>query len=356
MYHRLSRTARYRWWKPLVEVVVWLVLSFLLLVVVVVPVDLATGSVANGAQGLALVGLSLAILMPAAFLAARITGRPWRGLLGVDGRLRWRWLGLCLAVALAQVVVQSAIEVAVAWLGHPVTPTRGAWVGWARFAPLALVVVAAIVPQAAAEEIVFRGTLVQALGAWVRPPWFAILVSSVLFGLAHWLPLAGFVSTAAFGLVAAWLTIRTGGLEAAIALHVARNVSWFLFDAATGRSDRWVTEMFSDVSWGATLIDVPLAVLAAAVIAAVHAGSGLASSRRGGVAAEPDDLQLREGRDHQRLHQHEGDAEQAGIDPAGEEQGDAVDGPERVARNDRPDHAAGRDIAAREQRDEGGVG
>jgi hypothetical protein len=78
MYHRLSRTARYRWWKPLVEVVVWLVLSFLLLVVVVVPVDLATGSVANGAQGLALVGLSLAILMPAAFLAARITGRPWR--------------------------------------------------------------------------------------------------------------------------------------------------------------------------------------------------------------------------------------------------------------------------------------
>jgi uncharacterized protein len=293
--------------------------------------------------------------MPAAFLAARITGRPWRGLLGVDGRLHWRWLGCCLAVALALMLVQFAIEAAVAGLGHPVAPTRGAWVGWARFAPLALVVVAAIVPQAAAEEIVFRGTLVQALGAWVRPPWFAILVSSVLFGLAHWLPLAGFVSTAAFGLVAAWLTIRTGGLEAAIALHVARNVSWFLFDAATGRSDRWVTEMFSDVSWGATLIDAPLTVLAAAAIAAAHARSGLASSRREGVATEPDDLQLREGRDDQRLHQHEGDAEHARIDPAGEEQGDAVDRPQRVAGDDRPDQAARRGIPAGEQRDESGV-
>jgi membrane protease YdiL (CAAX protease family) len=356
MYHRLARTDRYRWWKPILELVLWLFFSLLLVIVVVVPVDVAAGSAADGPLGLAVLGLSLAVLMPAAFLAARLTGRPWRGLLGVDGRLHWRWLGLCLAVALAQVVVQSAIEVAAAGLGHPVTPMRGAWVGWARFLPLALVVVAAIVPQAAAEEIVFRGTLMQALGAWVRSPWFAILVSSALFGLAHWLPLAGFVSTAAFGLVAAWLTIRTGGLEAAIALHVARNVSWFLLDAATGRSDRWVTEMFSDVSWGATLIDVPLAALAAAVIAILHGRPGHASSRRKDVAAEPDDLQLREGRYHHRLHEDERHTEQRGIDPAGEEQDDAVDGPDRVARDDRPDRATRQDIAPGEHRHEGRVG
>ena len=278
MYHRLARTERYRWWKPLVEVALCLLIALLLLIVVVVPVDLAVGSAGDGPLGLISLGLSLAILLPAAFLAARITGRPWRMLLAVDGRLRWRWLATCLAVALADVIVQSVIEAAVAALGHPVTPARGAWVGWERFAPLALVVVAAIVPQAAAEEVVFRGTLVQALGAWVRPAWFAILVSSVLFGVAHDLPLAGFVAIAAFGLVAAWLTIRTGGLEAAIALHVLRNVSWFLFDAATGRSDRWVTEIFSDVTWGATLIDVPLVALYAVAIAALHARRGPTSS------------------------------------------------------------------------------
>lgn len=355
MYHRLARTEGYRWWKPILEVVLWGLIAFVLVIAVVVPAFLAVGPAADGVPGLIKVGLTTAILMPAAFLAARLAGRPWRALLAVDGRLHWRWLGLCLALALAQVAVQSAIEFAVAGFGHPVTPARGGWIGWSRFAPLALVVVAAIVPQAAAEEVVFRGTLVQALGAWVRRPWFAILVSGVLFGLAHALPLPGFVATATFGVVAAWLTLRTGGLEAAIALHVLRNVSWFLFDAATGRSDRWVTEAYSDVSWGATLTDAPLAVLYAVVVAIVHARSGLTSSRRERMAAEPDDLQFGEGRDHQRLHQHEGDAKEAGIDPAGEQQGDAVDGPERVARDDRPDQAARRDLAAREQRDEGGV-
>ncbi len=111
----------------------------------------------------------------------------------------------------------------------------------------------------------------QAFGAWVRPPWFAILLSGVLFGLAHDLPLAGFASTATFGIVAAWRTIRTGGLEAAIALHVLHNVSWFLLDAATGRSDRWGTEMFSDVTWGATLIDAPFVLLYAVAVATMHA-------------------------------------------------------------------------------------
>jgi uncharacterized protein len=278
MYHRLARTERYRWWKPLVELVLCLLLGLLLLITVVMPVELAVGPTTDGALGLATLGLSLAILLPAAFLAARITGRPWRTLLAVDGRLHWRWLGLCLAVALAQVVVQSSIEFAVAGLGYAVTPTRAGWVGWYRFLPLAVVVVAAIVPQAAAEEVLFRGTLVQALGAWVRPSWFAILLSGVLFGLAHDLPLAGFASTATFGIVAAWLTIRTGGLEAAIALHVLRNVSWFLLDAATGRSDRWVTEMYSDVTWGAASIDASFVVLYAVAVAIMHARRGRASS------------------------------------------------------------------------------
>jgi membrane protease YdiL (CAAX protease family) len=90
------------------------------------------------------------------------------------------------------------------------------------------------------------------------------------------LPLAGFASTATFGIVAAWLTIRTGGLEAAIALHVVRNVTWFLLDAATGRSDRWVTEMYSDISWGAALIDAAFGVLYAVAVANLHARQGRA--------------------------------------------------------------------------------
>ncbi len=270
MYHRLARTERYRWWKPILELVLWVLLACLLVIVVVLPASSLLGPAEDGAPGLIKIGISMAVMIPAAFLAARLTGRSWRTLLSIDGRVRWRWLGVCLVVALAQVVVRFAVEAAFAAFGHPVTFARGAWVGWARFTPLAIVVVAAIVPQAAAEEVVCRGTLVQAFGAWVRQPWFAILLSSVLFGLAHALPLAGFVSTATLGVAAAWLTIRTGGLEAAVALHVLHNLSWFLLDAATGRSDRWVTDMFIDVRWIQTLADVPLAALYAVAIATVY--------------------------------------------------------------------------------------
>jgi membrane protease YdiL (CAAX protease family) len=271
MYHRLARTERYRWWKPIVEIVLCAVFFAILVIVVVLPASAVLGPDQDGARGLLKVGLEMAITIPAIFLAARVTRRSWRTLLSVDGRVRWGWLGVCLVVALAQVLVRIVVEAAFAAAGHPVTVPRGSWVGWAQFAPLAVVVVATIVPQAASEEFLFRGTLVQAFGAWVRRPWFAILLSSVLFGLAHALPLPGFVSTATLGIAAAWLTIRTGGLEASVALHVLHNVSWFLLDAATGRSDRWVTDMFIDVRWIQTLVDVPLAALYTVAIATLYA-------------------------------------------------------------------------------------
>ena len=39
--------------------------------------------------------------------------------------------------------------------------------------------------QAAAEEIFFRGYLLQALGSLVAKPWFGVVVSSLVFALLH---------------------------------------------------------------------------------------------------------------------------------------------------------------------------
>ena len=88
--------------------------------------------------------------------------------------------------------------------------------------------------QAAAEEIFFRGYLMQALGSLVARPWFGVVVSSVVFALLHGtqnLPL--FVDRLAFGLLAALLVWRTGGLEAGIAAHVINNVFAFLIAGLT---------------------------------------------------------------------------------------------------------------------------
>src|ERR1700716_2525486 len=77
----------------------------------------------------------------------------------------------------------------------------------------------------------------QAVGAFVRSPLVAVLVTTILFTMAHgiwpWQSPALFLDRFAFGLVAAFLVIRTGGLEASIAAHAANNVVTFVFAALT---------------------------------------------------------------------------------------------------------------------------
>lgn len=92
--------------------------------------------------------------------------------------------------------------------------------------PRAIVAVAlaAVVVAPVAEEFFFRrvlqGWLEKVWGAWP-----AILVSAVIFGLAHlghglgWIPLMG------FGVVAGYLTCQTGSILPAIVLHALFNAA-----------------------------------------------------------------------------------------------------------------------------------
>ena len=86
--------------------------------------------------------------------------------------------------------------------------------------------------QAAAEEYVFRGILMQTLGAWVRWAPLAIVLPTVLFAFGHIYDVWGLLDVAAFGLAAAWITWRTGGLEAGIVMHTVNNVVLFLLLAS----------------------------------------------------------------------------------------------------------------------------
>ena len=89
-----------------------------------------------------------------------------------------------------------------------------------------LLVIVILTPlQAAGEEFAFRGYLMQAFGGLFSSPVIAVALSSVLFALAHGLAqdLPVFVDRLAFGLVAGALVVLTGGLEAAIAMHVLNN-------------------------------------------------------------------------------------------------------------------------------------
>ena len=279
MYHRLARTERYRWWKPIVELVMFVVLVLALWLLLIPIVYNAVGPANNYAPGIIKLGLTIACATPAALIAAVIVRRPWRSLLSVEQRFRGRWFGTCVVVALGCVLLTTGIGIIAELAGAPLGPARGDWVGWDQFLPLAATVVIVIPLQASAEEFAFRGTLLQFLGAYLPWPAVSIAITGVLFGVAHALPLAGFVAITTFGLVAAWLTIRTGGLEAAIALHVLNNVSFFLFDAATGRADRWITALNSELSWASTASDVAINLLYAALIAKLYRAPSRAALR-----------------------------------------------------------------------------
>src|SRR5699024_10729951 len=96
--------------------------------------------------------------------------------------------------------------------------------------------------QAAAEEYMFRGVIQRSVGSWFRSPRWAFIVgtavSAAVFSAAHfaediWL----IVYYLLFGVILSILTQRTGGVEAAIAIHTANNLFLLLVSAITGQMD-----------------------------------------------------------------------------------------------------------------------
>jgi membrane protease YdiL (CAAX protease family) len=165
-------------------------------------------------------------------------------------KMRWRFLLVCLGLSflalLASVVVGMFVpgdDTSVLGPVNEFTTTT---------ALIALVVVVTTPFQAAGEEYLFRGYLLQAFGSLVRRPdvaaWVAVVVTSLLFAVAHGgqnFPL--FFDRFMFGLIAGWLVIRTGGLEAGIALHILNN--FLAFGLALTFGDLTESLTVSEVSW-----------------------------------------------------------------------------------------------------------
>ncbi len=164
---------------------------------------------------------SVVLMLPAVMLAMRLVGaRPTGSLSSVTGQLRWGWLGRCLGFAAVSYAVGTALSIGLSVLQGEQSRVSidASTVGWM------MVVVVLLVPlQATAEEYVFRGYLMQMIGGWIRHPAFAILLPVPLFVLGHDYGPLGMLDVGLFAVIAGWITWRTGGLEAAIALHVVNN-------------------------------------------------------------------------------------------------------------------------------------
>ncbi|MBA3265410.1 MAG: CPBP family intramembrane metalloprotease [Nocardioidaceae bacterium] len=209
------------------------------------------------------VNLGLASLIP-------LSGALVWGLYGVRPRwlashrpgMRWGWLVRCVGIC------------AVVWSIFLVLGTAGALL--VRSEPIDLsvwsfiaVVLFTTPLQAAGEEYLFRGLLLQALGAARWPVWLCCIASGAVFAAAH-LQFAPplFADRLLLGTVLAWLAVRTGGIEAGIALHAVKNVAVLLpaglLDEVSSALDP------SGVTWLPLIVDAVLLSIAVPWILAAH--------------------------------------------------------------------------------------
>ena len=231
-YQQMLRGPRYRWWKPLLCLLLVILLAFSMMALALVPVLIAgwitgtdlitTMDITNlGPIGFIYLNLSLIALIPASGLSIWIVHgiRP-KFLSSVAGGIRWRWLLRCIAVILPL----WAVYIGLAALVTPFTSPRPTqWVAL-------LIIVLLLTPlQAAGEEYFFRGWIMQNVGAWFSRPIVglvvSLVVSAVTFSTLHlsrdpWV-LGGIACLAVASGLAAW---RTGGLEAGIAMHAVNNM------------------------------------------------------------------------------------------------------------------------------------
>jgi membrane protease YdiL (CAAX protease family) len=191
-------------------------------------------------------GLAMLTLIAAFTLYTAHRVRP-RWLSSVRPGLRWRYLGLCAAAAAA--VFAGVLALSGSLSASAATPTQPQLVAFL------LIIVITSPLQAAAEEYLFRGYLLQAFGSLAATPWFGVVASALLFALFHGsqnLPL--FIDRFAFGLLAAVLAWRTGGLEAGIAAHTANNLLAYGSAALTGS----ITSLraIDTISWANAALDI----------------------------------------------------------------------------------------------------
>jgi uncharacterized protein len=262
-YPLMLRTSQYAWWRSALGVVLGLSLFWLMTTLIsqlVIMVAWATTAAGQSYQtyftdayafrrpsGMLALNLALAALIPVSWLLITMVHQVSpRWLSSVRPRLRWRFLAMCLGVA----VIATAVSLVSQLLLEPVQVhlQQGFWA-------FLIVIVLTSPIQAAGEEVFFRGYLMQALGSLYGRPWFGVIVSSVVFAFFHGsqnVPL--FVDRLAFGLLAAALVWRTGGLEAGIAAHVINNVFAYTFAGLTGTIAG--LRALEKISWLTAVIDV----------------------------------------------------------------------------------------------------
>ena len=274
-YHEFLRTPRMRWWRPIAAIAMGAVLFLLANLMVsagAMIYDISVGNTtlenyssmsrfkatpafffANN------VGLALCIPIAALTQWACFGQRP-RWMASVTGAFRWRWFGECVVWMLPVFLLSLVIDVALGGLPSlRVNASTG-------FMIAAILVTTPL--QAAGEEYLLRGLGQRAIGAWLPRTAGLVVSTAVTAGIFMYLHGAGdpwlnvfYVLFAATASVLVW---RTGGLEAAIAMHVVNNMVSMTFLPFTDFSEMFNREAGTGSPW--VLLQMMIMLAAATLV------------------------------------------------------------------------------------------
>jgi len=179
--------------------------------------------------------------------------RPWRTLITTRQAISWRRIFQGAAVWGVIMLCSVGIE-------SVLFPGRYVWTfdaqRWLLFFMLALLLTPI---QCAAEEVFFRGYLLQAFGRISRHPVVAASLSSVMFTLPHlanpevaangmWIMVVTYFT---MGLFLALVALRDAGLELSIGAHTANNFFLIVFfgykDSGQPTSAMFTTQAYDPV-------------------------------------------------------------------------------------------------------------
>jgi phytanoyl-CoA hydroxylase len=228
-YLALADAGRNAWWRYGLGILViaasWLIGgSYAYGLVLHLPLGFVTEFVAINASILMLLA-GVLVVMPV------LHGRSWRTLVTPYARIDGRRIAQGAALWVVLSLVCAFVE-------HLLYPGRYAWsLDLQRWLPFALAALLLTPLQCAAEELVFRGYVLQGMGRVMRSPPVLAVLSSVIFTLPHLynpeVAAYGLVIMAAnyfvMGLFLAGIALRDGRLELAIGAHAGNNLLLALF-------------------------------------------------------------------------------------------------------------------------------
>ena len=259
----------YKWYKPLLVALVATVLTFAFSLALIVGVGIAVGDFdyisdigegyddmdAYTGPGAAISLGTLAVLIPALALAALIVrDRPFSSYSTSRGGWKWGAFFKCALVAVAVLAAEYLVEAVVF---HAVPEGDGV----VRFTAVGLALCIVLVPlQCLAEEYVFRGFILQAVGSWTKLPAVGIAVAAVAFAAGHPYNGIGVVLIFVNGVVWGFVAWRSRGLEASSAIHIVNNYVAFL------SSGFGIEAQTSQVSVEALVVEAVATVVYAAAV------------------------------------------------------------------------------------------